>query len=355
MWEEKIELSHEDRISFLQNSCGGENRSIVLSLFRTSNIGKRIDQIVSFFIKSGGHSRTFAALLTSSLCQQHVSWESLVSWLDIDEQSLRRDISASEIADLFGNGRNWNGFTSAQLAEYILRTRYVAEDKDTLVEVFSTIVLCTAESATDGRLGAIFRENLKELMKFRFMTRLLGDDSTSMALINRVYTRLAKARLIRGNPQFWLQYAMSRMEVGDLLSAETYLNTAYGLAKERGQNYSPFQIMDQRSRLYFRKNTGLSIKFNVIEIQQAIADLGALLDDPESEVIYLFRSTPLIRDFVDDQIDNIDQDVKASILALLIRIKEAGEGYRNLPRSQKGETAKLRKALSDTVLTLQYG
>lgn len=172
LWEERIKLSRDSRVKFLQANCGGENRSIVLSLFRTSHIGKRIDQIVGFFLKSGGHKRTFAALLTSSLCQQHVSWESLVSWLDIDEQTLRRDISTSEIADLFGSGRNWNAFTSAQLAEYILRTRYVAEDKDTLVEVFSTIVLCTAESATDGRLGTIFRENLKELMKFRFMTRL---------------------------------------------------------------------------------------------------------------------------------------------------------------------------------------
>lgn len=355
LWEEKIELSREERIDFLKNKCSGENRSIVLSLFRTSNLSRRIDQIVSFFIKSGNHKRTFAALLTSSLCQQHVSWESLVSWLDIDEQDLRRDIATSEIADLFGGGRNWNWFTSAQLAEYILRTKYVAEDKDTLVEVFSTIVLCTAESATDSVLGAIFRENLKELVKFRFMTRLLGDDSTSMTLINRVYTRLAKSRLIRGNPQFWLQYAMSRMEVGDISGAETYLNTAYGLAKERGQSYSPFQILDQRSRLYFKKNTGLSTTFNVSEIRQAVGDLDNLLDDPESEIIYLFRSTPFIRDFVDDRIDDLDADIKASILVLLNRIKAAGEGYKNLPRSQKGETAKLRKALSDAVLTLQYG
>lgn len=176
-----------------------------------------------------------------------------------------------------------------------------------------------------------------------------------MALINRVYTRLAKARLIRGNPQFWLQYAMSRMEVGDLSSAETYLNTALGLAKERGQDYSPFQILDQRSRLYFKKNTGLENRFSVAEIRRAIDDLGALLDDPGSEVIYLFRSTPLIRDFVEDQIDRLDQDLKNSLLTLLRRVKDAGEGYKNLPRSQKGETAVLQKALSDAVLTLQYG
>lgn len=353
LWEERIQLPKHARINFLLQDCGAENRSVVLSLFRTSHIARRIDQIVDFFLTRGGHRRTFAALLTSSLCQKHVTWESIVSWLDIDEQALRHDIASSEITDLFGHGRDWNALTSAQLAEYILRTRYVAGEKDTLVEVFSTIVQCTAESATDGRLGEVFRQNLKELMKFRFMTRLFGDDRISMTLIDRVYTRLGKAPLIRKNPQFWLQHGMSRMEVDDLDNAETYLNTALGLAKERGQSYSPFQILDQRSRLYFRKNTGTGARFSVTEIVRAADDLGESLHNPDSEAIYMFRCVPFIRDFVEDQIDRLSEDLKKRLLTLLEAIKQAGSSYTNLPRSQKGETVVLRKALQDTLLVLR--
>lgn len=355
LWEQRISLSRDQRIAFLSQQCAAENRSIVLSLFRSSQIAGRIDQIVSFFLRSGRYERAFAALLTSSLCQQHVAWESLVSWLDIDEAKLRRDISRSEISSLFVNGREWNAFTSAQLAEYILRTKYVEFDSDTLVDVFSTIVLCTAESASDSYLGSMFRENLKELMKFRFLTRLFGEGEAAVKLIGTVYSRLSKAKLIRSNPQFWLQYAMSRMEAGDLLNAETYLNTALGLAIERGANYSPFQILDQRARLYFKKNGSAAVTISRTEINTAIKDLHGLLDHPDGEIIYLYRSVPIIGEFVEAHVDRIPQDLKAEIRRLLESIQAKGQGYNKLPRAQKGETKVLQKAMSDALITLKYG
>jgi hypothetical protein len=353
LWEQRISLSLSERMDFLSRQCGAENRSIVLSLFRNAQIARKIDQIVNFFLRQGDHGRAFAALLISSLCQQHVGWESLVSWLGIDEVRLRDSIRKSSIADLFSSGRNWNIFTSSQLAEYILHTKYVAEDRDTLVDVFCTIVLGTAESATDSFLGFNFRENLKELMKFRFLTKLFGDDSESIKLINLVYSRLSKAPFIRRNPQFWLQYAMSRMEVNDLDAAETYLNTALGLAKERGMDYSPYQVLDQRARLYFRKNSKIQGIFNASEIKSAIKDLSDILGDHNRDTVYVFRSIPLIRDFVEMQIDDIDKELRDSIMALTLRVNAAGEGHASLPRSQKGETRVLRKAMTDLLLTLR--
>jgi hypothetical protein len=268
LWEQRISLAADERLRFLAHECGAENRSIVLSLFRSSQIATKIDQIVNFFLRAGGHNRAFAALLISSLCQQHVEWESLVSWLELNEERLRADLQKSDIAELFFSGRDWNMFTSSQLAEYILRTKYVAADKDTLVDVFSTIVLCTADSATDSYLGANFRENLKELVKFRFLTKLFGDGAAALRLINLVYGRLSTATYIRKNPQFWLQYAMSRMDVDDLENAERYLNTALGLAKERGRDYSPYQILDQRARLYFRKTAGFPASLKLLRLKR---------------------------------------------------------------------------------------
>lgn len=355
LWEERRAQSSDQRLSFLTQQCASENRSIVLSLFRTSRIATKIDQIVTFFVKHGHHERAFAALLISSLCQQHVSWESLVSWLSLDEARLRSDLSRSEVSALFVNGREWNAFTSAQLAEYILRTKYVEFDRDTLVDVFSTIVLSTADSASDSALGANFRENLKELMKFRFLTRLFGEGEAAVKLIGAVYSRLSKARLIRDNPQFWLQYAMSRIEVADLGNAETYLNTALGLAKERGATYSPFQILDQRARLFLMKNTKSGTSFKKAEIVTALKDLRDLLGQTGGEIIYLYRSVPLIGEFVEMHIDELPSEIRSDIKDLLSKISVKGQNYLRLPRSQKGETKVLQKALSDALLTLNYG
>jgi len=353
LWEQRISLPKSERLDFLSRQCGAENRSIVLSLFRNSQIAFKIDQIVNFFLRNGDQEKALSALLISSLCQQHVAWESLVSWLNIDEGRLRNNIRNSPIANLLSSGRDWNIFTSAQLAEYILRTKYVNEDRDTLVDVFCNIVLNTAASAADAHLGANFRENLKELMKFRFLTRLFGDGVEALKLINIVYSRLSKAPYIRKNPQFWLQYAMSRMEVDDLDNAETYLNTALGLAKERGMDYSPFQVIDQRARLYFRKNCRVQGVFKVSEIKIALKDLGDLLGESNREIVYIFRSVPFILAFVETQIDDFDKELRDSIMALALKIHGAGDGYSVLPRSQKGETQVLRKAMSDLLLTLR--
>jgi hypothetical protein len=352
LWEERIALSPEDRIRFLTVQCGSENRSIILSLFRDSRIAETINSIVSFFLKSGNHQRTFAALLIAALCQQHVSWESLVAWLDIDEQKLKEDLQRSELSELFFDGRAWNIITSTQLADYILRAKYVAEEKDVLVDVYSIVVQRTADSAGDERLGYIFRENLKELMKFRFLTRLFGDNEDGVRLISRVYKKLSGARYIRNNPQFWLQYAMSRMQVDDLENAETYLNTALGHAKSRGMTYSPFQILDQRARLYFRKNSKQGSRLSLNEVRQALRDLDSLLSNPESEVIYLYRSVPLIGDFLETRIDEIDETMRTAIRDLLTGIKEAGDNFNSLPRAQKGETNVLKKSLFSALLVL---
>ena len=355
-WESKAGLSEAERLSFLTNDCSAETRSIVLSLFRESQIARTIDEIVHFFIRQNStHKKAFAGLLISSLCQGHVSWQSVVTWLDVDEDALKRDVEKSEIAFLFQRGRNWNLFTSSQLADFILRHHFVEEDRDLLVDAYSTIVLRTAESANDYRSGWDFVENLKELMKFRFLTRLFGDEESATRLIGQVYRRLSEAPRIRNNPQFWLQYSMSRMEVDDLPAAERYIGTALSKADERGADYSPFQILDQRSRLFFLKNKRNNERYSESEIRTALIDLQSLLEDKDGDIVYSMRSLPLIEDFLEVHIDNLTSDIRERLSNFFKAATEGSENFDKLPRSQKGETRLLRDALKNCKIILFNG
>lgn len=355
-WEERAGLQSDDRRRFLVEACGRENRSIVLSLFEDSRVAQAIDRIVSFFLKStSSHREAFAGLLVASLCQKHVSWESVVAWLHLDESKLRQDIAKSEIAFLFSRGRNWNLFTSAQLADFILRRKFVAEDRDILLGVYTDIVLATASSANDERSGWDFQENLKELMKYRFLTRLFGDSDASQALIGRVYRRLSDAPRIRNNPQFWLQYAMSRMAVDDLPGAETYIKTALGKAAERGASYSPFQILDQRARLFLMKNARQPDSYSESELRTTIKDLTDLASSKDYDVVYTMRSMPLILSFLEVHIDRLSGDCRQRLGALLDLLHQKAKEFEHFPRSQKGETKVLKKALSDARLVFFNG
>ncbi|MBL6431706.1 MAG: hypothetical protein HPM95_13330 [Alphaproteobacteria bacterium] len=253
-WEERIEEDSTSRIKFLRERCNSENRSIVVSLFRTSALGDKIQNIVEFFLTQNKDlSKPFIAILINSLCRHHVEWSKIVSWLNIDEGKLKSKIFKSRVAEFIEGSRRWYDFTSAELADFIL-TRYKF-NVDDIVEVYVKIVRETAYSANDPRSGFDSRENLKELMRFRFLTRLFSSPDDGNATINAVYHRLSKVPRIRDNDQFWLQYAMARMEISDLETAETYINTSLGIARKKGLDYSVRQILDQRCRLLFRKNT----------------------------------------------------------------------------------------------------
>lgn len=301
--------------------------------------------------RNSEHLPSFCGLLISSLAQRHVSWESLVAFLGIDESQLRRDMQNDDISFLFSGGRDWNFLTSGQLAEFILRNKFVQNERDVLVEVYSQIVLGTAESADDGRYGYDFRENLKELMKFRFLEKLFGETDASGVLIGRVYKKLSQARRIRNNPQFWLQYAMSRIKAKDLANAESFINTALGKAKEFGMDYNPYQIIDQRARLYFLKNTK-SPHVSRNEISSAIDDLLELSKNQSFDIVYTMRSLPIIEEFLEERVDDIEAGIRKKIQEFVLHLKEKTAGFERLPRSQRGETKVLRKALANIELIL---
>jgi SIR2-like domain len=360
-WGQRIENSPAQRRQFITNDCGRENRSLILTLFRESELAQRIQTLVQFFVRDRReHLSAFAGLLISSLCQKHVSWESIVRWLNVDETQLRSDIAASEISALFARGRDWNIFTSTQLADFILRKHFLQSDREVLLTVYTKIVLSTSESSADYRSGSEGRGNLKELMKFRFLTKLFGDDADGTGLIGSVYAKLSSAPRIRGNPQFWLQFAMSRMEIGDLETADEYLKTALGLAeqkgkdaRERGYEYSSFQILDQRARLYLRRAAADTTRLRRGEVQKAIDDLAALSGDTAYEIVHPMRAVPLINNLLERWVDSIDENLRTIIKHFLVKLQTASQDVDRLPRSQRGETKILKDALRDALLIIR--
>ncbi|MGQ2908281.1 MAG: SIR2 family NAD-dependent protein deacylase [Aliihoeflea sp.] len=350
-WEGRIEESSVDRIRFLQTQCGAENRSIVLSLFRESRLSKKIDEIVSFFLtKSPQHSKAFIAILINSICQNHVDWLRIVDWLDIDNAELRTAVLSSPVGDFMSGRHSWYEFTSTELASYIFNNYDFEVDQ--IVEVYTKIVRETAYSANDPRGGYDARENLKELMRYRFLTRLFSRPALGDIAINAVYQRLSKVPRIRDNDQFWLQYAMARMEVDDLTSAETYLSTAIGLASKRGQEYSKNQIIDQQIRLVFMKNARSKSSVNKRELLTAAKNIETLIKDKSAPVVHPLRSAVHLLELLDSKADQLDKATVVSLKDTVMLMKDSVPEGR-LDKSQKGETEAIRKNLRLCSLVLE--
>ena len=349
-WQERIEDNEVDRIKFLRVECNRENRAIVLALFKGARLSGKISDIVEFFLNQNKqHSKAFVAVLINSLCQKHVNWDRISDWLDIDSGSFKAAVLKSPINDFMTDRRNWHDFSSTQMADFIFgRFDFLLED---IVSVYTKIVRETAYSANDPRSGFDARENLKELMRFRFLTRLLARRQDSAEAISAVYHRLSNVPRIRDNDQFWLQYAMARMEVGDLDNAETYLNTAFGLANKKGLDYSKHQLSDQRARLFFKKNSKRNYRINVSEMHIAISDLVSLLNGPKEDIVHPLRSAEHILSFLEARADDLNRPLISEITDVIDLMRSMIPSG-NLHKAQRGETAKLRRQIRDCKLIL---
>lgn len=351
LWEDKIALSSQARLEFLRKACGSENRSIVVSVFRSSQIATKIETIVSYFLKTRPqHRRAFIAILICALCQKHVAWDRVVQWLGIDEHELRNDLTQQAVFNFMSSRREWYKFTSAQLADHIFR-KFDFDDSD-LVDVYVKIVRETAYSANDWRSGFDSKENLKELMKFRFLTRVFGGRAGAQASITAIYARLSSVQRIRDNDQFWLQYAMSCVENQNIQDAEAYINTALGIAKRKGLNYSDYQIRDQRARVLILKNSKAA-KIDRTELETAISDLSDALSAGEGiERIHPLRAAPHILELLEEKIDDLESPLRAKFL-VLVETMQRTISREKLIKTKRGEEEKLRKDLVKASLVLK--
>jgi hypothetical protein len=351
-WGNQLDVADEDRLRFLREKCSGETRSIIVSLFNDSRLATKIRDVVAFFCnRHPRHRKAFIGLLIASLCQGHVSWHQIVDWLRIDEQALKRDIQSEALFDFTAGGRHWHSITSAQLAHHIFSTVDVGDDL--LVGVYTTIVRETAYSSGDPRSGTDSDQNLKELMKYRFLTKLFGRTSESTAHIEAVYQRLSETPKIRKNDQFWLQYAMANIDLGRLPDAETYIGRAMQIADDRGPFYSKHQIVDQRARLLIKKNTQRSGDPNATEIDLAVKDLQSALSKSGPEnAIYPLRSAEYVDDLINAKGDKLSSSTRRSLEALLIGMQDTSSSGR-LRKTGRGEQKKLDGCIKSALAVLK--
>lgn len=355
LWGEQKSLTEHQRKDFLKNDCGSENRGIILSIFKRSRLAEKIDNIVNFFInRHPEHMLAFIGVLIASLCQKHVEWERVVDWLNINEIKFENDLKKSDVFDFLAGSKKWHDFTSSQLADHIFRQASSGKynfDPDILIDVYTRIVRETAYSSNDLRSGYDSSENLKELLKFRFLTRIFGNDK-NFRNIKAIYEKLSSIPRLRNNDQFYLQYAMACMELDDLDNASEYIQSALGIAKKRGLEYKNTQIVDQHIRLRLLINTKSKAGFNEKEMIDAIKDLReALKDVSVDERVYPLRSAMLLEDFIDKWIDDFTLEFRGHLTAIVKEMQSRlAEG--KLTRVMRGEEAVIAKALRNCSIVL---
>lgn len=92
------------------------------------------------------------------------------------------------------------------------------------------------------------RKILKEMMKHSNISKILNNND----LIIKIYDAISARHFCIGNPQFWLQNAIARMNSDDFVTASLHFKSAYSFAAQI-DNYSTYQIDTHYARFLLQK------------------------------------------------------------------------------------------------------
>ncbi len=114
---------------------------------------------------------------------------------------------------------------SAIVAETIIR-EFVPLD------VLIRCLVNAIKNAKNYGVSSVHRKFPAKIIQFRLIQQLLPNTQTkSLEAIEEIYDLIKQEYAYGRDPQFWLQYAICQLFLGNFPQAEKYFNTAYGVCR----------------------------------------------------------------------------------------------------------------------------
>lgn len=243
LWGERAGLSDAQRHAYLKHDCGGQLQAVLIDVAKSPQIQAKLNEIVDHFKAIDGGLRVLISLCLLQVIGEEPRVSVVAELLHLSDDSFR-NLTRDEIPRQIIVVRSGVAqFRSTIMAAAVLSGLVNAP-------IITDVIVECVRNAEQARRGDSYFGNVsKELVRFATLERVLPDKGKRAALQN-LYEELKNIPTIRENPQFWLQYAMARLSLGELDVARRYFEQSYSFA-EKISGYDTFQIDNHYCRLLF--------------------------------------------------------------------------------------------------------
>ncbi len=313
-WGEKANWNLDRKAEHIKRVDRGQISHILLNLFNSPQIKKRIDSLLSNLINNKDFKETIFSIClleiinlprTSSLISE-VSGNDLIYKSELRDnlyfnQLFRlRDNQIISKSSLFSISLLNNFFTSSYITNKMLD---LAEKYDEL----------------KGN-GSTEKELFKSLLRFSFAERLLPEKGKLNSLVKYYEELKVRVWWLKKDPHFWLQYGMARMNHGQLEKAQSNLDEAYVLASKK-TNYDTSYLDTQQARLYILQSLKENNGKIIWELFQKAHNLLMLLDDD----VYKYRQVAAYKRFFEKKYGVLSKKSKKLFKDAVIKMKKSLE------------------------------
>ncbi len=243
LWGERAGLSDVQRNAYLKHDCGGQLQAVLIDVAKSPQIKAKLNEIVEHFKAVDGGLQVLITLCLLQAIGEEPRVSIVADLLHLSNDSFRnltRDEIPRQIVVVQSDVAR---FRSTIMATAVLSGLVNASI------ITSVIVECVRNAEQARRADSYFGNIAKELSRFATLERVLPDKGKRTALQN-LYEELKNIPFNRENPQFWLQYAMARLSLGELDVARRYFEQSYSFANKI-TGYDTFQIDNHYCRLLF--------------------------------------------------------------------------------------------------------
>ncbi len=277
-WGDLAHLSDQAKERMIKQDCKSQISLTLLELFNAKQIRDRIAQLTEVLFKTSGHKDTLFTICLLEVLDYNLS-NSVISEVsgcyDIYETKLLDDKSFQQ---LFKLEKAKIKSKSPILALSLLKNHF---SPSFVIEKLLDIVENIEKSETkDNTVYSIF----KSLLTFSKVERIISNTSKKSSLLNYYEQLKIRVPRLQKDPQFWLQYGMSRIPFSEYDKANKYFAQAYALARGR-ENYDTSYIDAQQARVFlFMSLQEVDISRSFKHFEDAHALLASLNNN-----IYKFR------------------------------------------------------------------
>ena len=343
------ELSEAEKLAFVEKTCRGQLRDVVLSLYQTGALHARVEQllvniqrldksprdliILSALLTYAGYQEMSQLLVLSDLVEYGGAYEELRQVLVEHELNSLVRIDAADLT-----------IRSPALAEFILKRVFN-------VEVILEIARGALHVLDKYYLGDSDFEHLaKGLLKFSLYGRLIKSDA-EISKVENFYDKCRVLSFAHNDPLFWVQRSICNMKRDDHFDISfRFVETAYGIARKR-TNFDTYQIDNHHARLLLMQSKVDGVSPDGEREKQAQSLLSSVLARKSDDLYHPLSVMRLYAEIVDEWGGRLSTKQKNALKKVIDKAIASIAAFKHLDRFRNLNDLRTRLASASRRLT----
>lgn len=321
-------VSREEKIKFVDTTCGGELRGVLFALFNGGAVKGRIEQI---FNDLDGLNRDYRDLIIllcilnfaytrNNLSGYVYSYEDFLD-LRINFDDFTQEISSKSVSEFLQSEKGYFRFKSSVFAKFYINSRVDLEYVFNLV--YNVLVNIEKTHRHDDHI--LYSDFSKALMQFNLYRELYSRNSVKdgrlgiaktdfFDVVHRFYERCRHLKIAQNNPLFVIQMSMAQLDREQFDECDYLIRAAEALCHK---GYDPYQIDTHKAEVAVKR----SLKFGMSAGGKREAEAFSLLKgvvDRRRERYHPFGVMDLLLNLYEASFISLSKELRREI-SLVVR------------------------------------